>query len=218
MNHLIRAATLTMIFALVAYAFTGCGDSTTNAAGTEVTFDNSAVTTLGITNSPITADQARQIAETATGGTALNVEQENENHVELFDVDIQLGSSTTDVKVRISDGAVMKVEADDEDDDENDDDEGENLEEVTPDNSIAKSLGITSGPITDDQAVQIATKALPGTVQEVEEDSESDIPVIDVELQSDSGTKEVTIRASDGAIMKIESDDNDQDDDDQGDD
>ena len=78
---------------------------------------------LGITGGPITADQAKAIAEAATGGTAIEVERENENGVQVFGVEILLDGLKKDVKVRISDGAVLQIESDDDDDEDEDEDE-----------------------------------------------------------------------------------------------
>jgi uncharacterized membrane protein YkoI len=208
MKHTIYVTILAMVFSLTVCTFTGCGtnDATTNSAGSEVKFDISAAKALGITNSPITAEQARQIAEKTTGGRGLKVEQGHESGVEVFVVDVQVNSSMNDINVRVSDGAVMKVEADDDDEDDE--------ANVIPDDSIAKSLGITNSPITHEQAIQIAMNAVQGTVLEVEEDNEFGARVIDVELQSKSGIQEVTMRASDGAVMNIQNENGGHEDDD----
>jgi uncharacterized membrane protein YkoI len=67
---------------------------------------------LGITG-PVTSDQAKAIAAAAAGGTALTVEQEDEDGTQVFGVIVQTTSGNKDVKVRISDGAVTKIDADD---------------------------------------------------------------------------------------------------------
>lgn len=61
---------------------------------------------------PVTADQAKEIAAKAAGGTALSVEQEDEDGTQVFGVRVQVGSAFKDVKVRISDGVVLKIEDD----------------------------------------------------------------------------------------------------------
>jgi uncharacterized membrane protein YkoI len=70
---------------------------------------------LGITGGPISSDQAKQIAAAAAGGTASTVEQEGEDGVQVFGVKVQTAAGNKDVKVRISDGAVTKIESDDDD-------------------------------------------------------------------------------------------------------
>jgi uncharacterized membrane protein YkoI len=67
----------------------------------------------GITAGPITADQAKQIAAAAVpGGTATSVEQEDDDGVQVFGVKVQAASGNKDVKVRISDGAVTRIDPD----------------------------------------------------------------------------------------------------------
>lgn len=98
--------------------FGGCGKSNapTDAKKTSAIIftppDGSFAKALGITSGPITAEQAKAIAARAAGGTALFVEQEDEDGVQVFGVKVQVGASIKDVKVRISDGAVTKIEDD----------------------------------------------------------------------------------------------------------
>jgi hypothetical protein len=67
----------------------------------------------GITAGPITADQAKQIAAAAVpGGTATTVEQEDDDGVQVFGVKVQAAGGNKDVKVRISDGAVTRIDPD----------------------------------------------------------------------------------------------------------
>ena len=66
----------------------------------------------GISQGPITADQAKSIAAAAAGGTAVSVETEDEDGTPVFGVIVQVGQTRKDVKVRISDGAVTKIEDD----------------------------------------------------------------------------------------------------------
>ncbi len=67
----------------------------------------------GITAGPISADQAKQIAAAAVpGGTATSVEQEDDDGVQVFGVKVQAAGGNKDVKVRISDGAVTRIDPD----------------------------------------------------------------------------------------------------------
>jgi uncharacterized membrane protein YkoI len=68
---------------------------------------------VGITGGPVSSDQAKQIAAAAAGGTALSVEQEDEDGVQVFGVKVQTAAGNQDVKVRISDGGVTRIEPDD---------------------------------------------------------------------------------------------------------
>jgi len=87
--------------------------------------NTSFTTQLGISGGPVSAEDARQIAELATGGTALSVEEEDEDGSPVFGVTVEVGSARKDVKVRISDGAVIKIEDDGEDPDDGEQDEEE---------------------------------------------------------------------------------------------
>lgn len=94
----------------------GCSKSNAPTAaqnGSTVTFtppNTSFARAAGITSGPITAEQAKTIAAAAAGGTAVSAEQEDENGVQVFGVIVQVGTTQKDVKVRISDGAVLKIE------------------------------------------------------------------------------------------------------------
>lgn len=55
----------------------------------------------------ITADQAKQVAQTKLGGTATSVELEDENGTVLYNVII----GNQEVKVNAADGSIVKIEA-----------------------------------------------------------------------------------------------------------
>lgn len=94
----------------------GCSKSNAPTAsnnGSTITFappNSSFAKALGITSGPVTPEQAMAIAAAAAGGTAVPVEQEDENGVQVFGVIVQVGTMQKDVKVRVSDGAVLKIE------------------------------------------------------------------------------------------------------------
>ena len=108
----------TFLVLAVLAAGTGCGKAShptsASSAGSVQTFsppETSFARNLGITQGPVTAEQAKQIAASAMGGSALSVEQEDEDGTQVFGVQVQTSSGIKDVKVRISDGAVTKIEA-----------------------------------------------------------------------------------------------------------
>ena len=93
----------------------GCGKASdpTSATASVKTFappETSFAKDLGITHGPITAEQAKQIASSAAGGSAMSVEQEDEDGTQVFGVQVQVSGGLKDVKVRISDGAVTRIE------------------------------------------------------------------------------------------------------------
>lgn len=107
-----------------------CSDSI-NAADTNFGSKTS-VQSLGITNRPITAAQAQQIAEKETGGTTIEVETDKEDGVKVFDVKLRVGNETkVEIKeaiIRASDGAVLSVLLDDDQDGDSESD-GDNGDE-----------------------------------------------------------------------------------------
>ena len=89
---------------------------------------------LGITTPPpVSEEQAKAIAEEATGGTAVEVESEDEDGELIYEVEVALpGGGTAEVEVRASDGGVAEIESEDDDDqggDADDDDEHEDGED-----------------------------------------------------------------------------------------
>jgi hypothetical protein len=99
--------------------FAGCGDSheavRPQSSHHTTVFnppDDSFARGVGIAAGPVTAEQAKSIAAAAAGGVALSVEQEDEDGTQVFGVLVKAGETQKDVKVRISDGAVTRIESD----------------------------------------------------------------------------------------------------------
>ncbi len=79
-----------------------------------------------------------------------------------------------------------------------------------PSTEFASGLGITAPPpVTRDQAMAIAAAAAGGTALSAGEETEGGELLYEVKVQTSSGRKEVEVRASDGAVVEIEPDDND---------
>ncbi len=81
--------------------------------------DTSTVFKLGITTRPITDSLARVIAETASTGKTISSAQKTEDTIIYYDVQLQVGVIVINVKVRITDGAIITI-VDDEDDEHRD--------------------------------------------------------------------------------------------------
>jgi hypothetical protein len=64
---------------------------------------------------PVTADQAKQIAAEAAGGTAVSVAQESDGGELLYEVQVRTSSGNKEVEVRASDGGVAEIESADKD-------------------------------------------------------------------------------------------------------
>jgi uncharacterized membrane protein YkoI len=116
-NRSVRLAIALGVLLGLCVALAGCSQqgSTLGPGGRTITYnppETSFATRLGITQGPVTAEQAKAIAAEAAGGTPLSVEQEDEDGTQVFGVLVQVGALQKDVKVRIADGAVTKIEED----------------------------------------------------------------------------------------------------------
>lgn len=114
----VSAVPFRVLIVVLAIGFlVGCSNSSTNPQSNKTsTVFNPPNTTfakaVSVTSGPITEQQARAIAEAAAGGTAISVEQEDMDGAQVFGVLVQAGSVRKDVKVRISDGAVLQIDLD----------------------------------------------------------------------------------------------------------
>ena len=79
-----------------------------------------------------------------------------------------------------------------------------------PSTEFAGALGITTPPpVTQEQAMAIAAAAAGGTALSAGQEREGGELLFEVKVQTSSGRKEVEVRASDGAVVEIEPDDDD---------
>ena len=100
-----------LIIAVASASVIGCGEDIINVE--DLNPDKSYAEKLGV-QGPITEEQARQIAEAATGGQARSVENDDEFNVPVYGVEVRVPDGQLDVKIRISDGAILRIERDDE--------------------------------------------------------------------------------------------------------
>jgi len=103
-----------------ALALSGCDGTGPGGNGNDIRYDppnTEFAAGLGVTP-PVASDQARAIAEAATGGTALGVDQETEDGELLFEVQVRTVDGRREVEVRASDGGVVEIEAEDDGDDD----------------------------------------------------------------------------------------------------
>lgn len=68
---------------------------------------------LSISSRPVSEQEARRIAELATGGSAVSLEREDENEEPVFEVTVRVEDSMKEVEVRVRDGAVIEIDDDD---------------------------------------------------------------------------------------------------------
>lgn len=68
--------------------------------------------------------------------------------------------------------------------------------------------------LSEEEARNIATDEVPGTVQETELEGEEDGPAYEFEIETDAGVlKEVEVHANTGEVLEVEREDEDDDDD-----
>jgi uncharacterized membrane protein YkoI len=102
---------------LAALALTACSDGSSPGRSSDIRYEppnTDFATELGLTPrvSPV---EARAIAEQATGGTALGVDQESEHGELLYEVQVRTSDGGKEVEIRASDGGVVEIEAADDD-------------------------------------------------------------------------------------------------------
>ena len=79
-----------------------------------------------------------------------------------------------------------------------------------PSTDAATGLGIaTPPPVTREQAMAIAAEAAGGTALSAGQETEGGQLLYEVKVQTSTGRMEVEVRASEGAVVEIEPDDND---------
>jgi uncharacterized membrane protein YkoI len=89
--------------------------------------------------------------------------------------------------------------------------------QMNSDNSISEA----DVSLSEQEARDVATGEVDGTVLEVELEAEDGTPVYEVEVEADDGTvSEVAVHADDGTVLEVEreneeDDENDDDDDDE---
>ena len=78
---------------------------------------------------------------------------------------------------------------------------------------VASAPGGADGPVTEEQAIQIALGQVSGEVIEIESEVENGVDMFGVEIKTNSGAvKEVEIDANTGEVLNIEDEDDDDDD------
>lgn len=153
----------------------------------------------------ITKQQARQIATDRVGGTVLNVENESNNGTPVYEVEIiKQNGPDKEIDVARQSGNIVSIETDVRD---SDDEDG---------NTAGANETTQAGQsgITPQQAGQIATNRVGGTVLSIEKDTTKGIPVYEVEIAKENGIgKEVDVNRQNGTIVEIENDSHNDDDD-----
>lgn len=153
--------------------------------------------------------KAKEIALQKVPGTLDSIELEHKHGKAYYEVEIVKADRTeSEVHVDAATGKVLKVIADDQDDYGSDRDVNRGGSHAKPD----KASGAASGAkpaISEQQAVQIATKAVNGQVTKIELDHEDGKLQYELDLKTGRGEAEVELSAADGTILSIDYDDQD---------
>ena len=159
----------------------------------------------------ITEAESRAIALQKVPGAVTDVELEDEDGTIVYGVEVQAkDGSKQDVKVDAQTGEIVKVD---------NGDEGENGQEENDQEENDKQEQAKLAKITEAESKAIALQKVPGTVTEVELEDEDGTIIYGVEVQVKDGSKQdVKVDAQTGKIVKVENDDQDENDQEQNDD
>src|SRR5699024_6547348 len=144
----------------------------------------------------ITEQEATDIAAKAVGGTVNEMELDEDDNRYVYEFELNTSKGEAEVKVDAVTGKVLEKEYDDD----NDDDREEK-------NQFSKQ-----NIITEQEAIDIAKKAVDGTVNEMELDEDDNRYVYEFELNTSKGEAEVKVDAASGKVLEKEYDDGDNDD------
>lgn len=123
-------------------------------------------------------------AESAANGTAYEIDDEDDD--QTWEVDVMVGERSVEVKVS-ADGNTVVSQSDDDDDDADD----------------RARLSRATVPLA--QAIEIALREVPGTLDDVELDDEDGRDVWEVKIDTpDNDDVKVYVSITDGAIVKID--------------
>ena len=132
----------------------------------------------------ISEQQAVSIASSMFAGPISDVELEKLNGVLVYAVEIEEGSSEIDVKIDANSGQVLKIEREDE--------------------LGVSELEVINARLTEQQAMQVALIAVPGTVTELEAEKVNGRYVYEVEINSNGEEFDVSVDVVTGEVVSIE--------------
>ncbi|MBD1383555.1 PepSY domain-containing protein [Metabacillus arenae] len=147
----------------------------------------------------VTVEKAKEIALNKTnGGTISELETEKDDRAAKYEIEVHKDGKEFSLDILKENGEIVKFEEDDRDNNDDDDrDEDDNEEQVQSSNV----------KVSSEEAVKIALKKVPGTVNEVELDEDDGFYVYEIEIDSDKNEKaDVDINAENGKVVKVDFD------------
>ena len=147
----------------------------------------------------ITFDEVSEKALAIANGTITDIELDTDDRRPHYEVDVYHDSYEYDIKFDAVTGEVLEQKRDRDDDDDFDD-------------RSANSSNAADNLISSDEAVKAALAEASGNVEKVELDSDDGITYYEVEIENGRTDSEVYVNAVDGSILKVETDDDNDDD------
>ncbi|MCR8845711.1 PepSY domain-containing protein [Paenibacillus sp. SC116] len=149
-------------------------------------------------STPITKEEAKQIAKTQFKGKLSSLELKIQpDGSRYYEAKLENNKESITMYINEADGEVLKKEITSKPD-----------KKPTNNNSM---------PITESEAKSIALNAVKGTFKSIDLEEENGVPVYEVDIKTTKGTKKVYINAYSGAVIASVTDDDDDDDSDDDD-
>lgn len=197
----IPAAIGVLAFGGIVFANTDANPAPAPQQGT-VTDNVEAQKTTAQTNAAqefITFDEVSEKALAIANGTITDIELDADDRRPHYEVDVYHDSYEYDIKFDAVTGEVLEQKREKDDDDDFDD-------------RSANSSNTADNLISSDQAVKAAMAEASGNVEKVELDNDDGITYYEVEIEDGRMDYEVYVNAVDGTILKVEKDDDNDDD------
>lgn len=162
----------------------------------------------------LTFDEASAKALQEVDGKITDIELDRDDRVPHFEIDIDKGGYEYDLKLDAVTGEILEQKREKDDNDDNDDDRDDNYSSDEKSSSAAAS---TNDYISSNEAVAAAEKVASGTIKDVELDNDDGVAYYEIKFEDGRTEHEVKVNATDGSILKHETDKDDDDDDDRDD-
>ena len=166
-------------------AIVGGGTALVQDTGSPVVSDVDDSDSVSASNVSLTEQEAIDIATAEINGTVDEVELDTETQAPVYEVElIRTDSSEATVTIHANNGTVLETEIEDDD-----------------------AGAVRNVSLTEQEAIDIATAEVNGTVEKVELEKENSTPVYEVKLvATNSSEVEVSVHADTGAILETEAD------------
>ncbi|MFB6228466.1 MAG: PepSY domain-containing protein, partial [Halobacteriales archaeon] len=146
-------------------------------------------------------DEYDRVGTTDANGTvvfALSSENESRN-VTSLEVEFTKGQFNAELEYNVENGSLSLIEEEYEYEEENEDEEHD-------------SIAASNVSLSEENATNVATAEVNGSVDKVELESEDGTPIYEVELVTENGSEtEVVIHANDGTVLETQNEQENED-------